>query len=75
MANFNISLADVCIHVSSLFPFVRVYCQDYLTEDAPDFSVSIKKREYFTLTAEGNITVTGTVTRLKHSSLSHFFVD
>ena len=45
MANFNISLADVCIHVSSLFPFVRVYCQDYLTEDAPDFSVSIKQAD------------------------------
>lgn len=43
MANFNISLAGICIHVSSLFPFVRWYCQDYLTEGEPDFSVAIKQ--------------------------------
>lgn len=45
MAKFNISLAGVCIHISSLFPFVRWYCQDYLTEGEPDFSVSIDQAD------------------------------
>lgn len=38
---FQIRLADVCITVNSIYDAVFRLCRDYLTDDAPDFSVSV----------------------------------
>ena len=41
MATFNIQIAGKTAAVTSLFESTRDYCARYLTEDAPDFSVTV----------------------------------
>lgn len=40
MTDFIISLAGVNVQISAIYESVRLYCQDYLTDHEPDFSVS-----------------------------------
>jgi hypothetical protein len=41
MAQFRIEIAGHCFEVTSLFESTRDYCRNYLSEKAPDFSVSV----------------------------------
>lgn len=41
MDNFTISLAGVNIGISSKFEKMRLYCRDYITEEAPAFTVTV----------------------------------
>lgn len=44
--NFNIRLAGLTIGLNSEYPALKDFCQDYLAEEkAPDFSVSITRKE------------------------------
>lgn len=38
---FSIKLADCNVGISALFPSIREFCQDYLTQEVPAFSVKI----------------------------------
>lgn len=42
MVEFNIRLADKVVAVSALYPSTRDFCSEYITDDAPDFSVSVE---------------------------------
>lgn len=41
MTEFTISLAETAIGVSAIFPSTRDFCRDYLTEEAPELTISI----------------------------------
>lgn len=45
MINFNVKLAECNIAISSLFDSTKLFFNDYLTEDPPDFSVTITHEE------------------------------
>jgi len=45
MADFTIEIAGKRIGVSSLFDSTRDYCRAYLTEEAPDFSVTVTRED------------------------------
>lgn len=40
MSNFTISLAGIRVNISSKYRFIEGYCQQYLTDGEPDFSVT-----------------------------------
>lgn len=42
---FTISMAGISIRISSMYPYIRRYCQDYLTEAEPDFTVTIRQSD------------------------------
>lgn len=41
MTTFTISLAGVSARISSVYPYVRNYCQNYLSDETPDFTITI----------------------------------
>ena len=41
MTNFTIAIAGVSVGITALHESTRDYCQDYLTQNAPDFSVEV----------------------------------
>lgn len=41
MTEFVCRLADIIIGVSANFPETKLFCKDYLTSDAPDFTVEV----------------------------------
>lgn len=45
MAEFTICIAGHAIGVSSLFDSTRDYCRSYLTEEKPEFSVSVSRED------------------------------
>lgn len=45
MANFSICIAGYTAAVTSLFDSTRDYCARYLTQDSPDFSVTVTRED------------------------------
>lgn len=45
MTEFTIALAGVNIHVSAVFPKVRYYCREYLTEEPADIFVQVSMED------------------------------
>ena len=45
MAQFLIQIAGHTGHITSLFESTRDYCRNYLTESAPDFSVTVSRED------------------------------
>lgn len=44
-AEFKIRLAGQCIEIHALHPYIKEYCRDYLTDEAPDFSVIVSQKD------------------------------
>lgn len=42
MTTFNISIAGLSVQVTASRETTRMYCKDYLTEQAPDFSITVE---------------------------------
>ncbi len=42
---FTVKLAGVNIGIRPLHPYIRQYCQDYITQEAPEFSVGATEEE------------------------------
>ena len=45
MTNFTIAIAGVSVGITAVHESTRDYCQDYLTQNAPDFSVEITQAD------------------------------
>jgi hypothetical protein len=45
MTTFTISLAGMSIRISSIYPYIRQYCQEYLTDAEPDFTVTVQQSD------------------------------
>ena len=45
MTNFTIAIAGISVGITAVHESTRDYCQDYLTQNAPDFSVEITQAD------------------------------
>ncbi len=45
MSDFKIKLADKIIEISSVHKYIQEYCREYISTDAPDFSIQITQED------------------------------
>lgn len=45
MTEFTIAIAGVCVQVRAIYKHTMAFCWEYLTEDAPDFTVEMEQED------------------------------
>lgn len=45
MAEFSIGIAGKCIRIRSVYEFAKEFCENYLVDDEPDFTVEISEED------------------------------